>query len=129
MKKSIIVFLVCLSLLAGCRAKAEYHKISAADAYKIMSESKDFIILDARTEEEFHEQRIEGAILIPAREVNSRAGKELPDKNKMILVYCRSGGRSEIASRELVRLGYTKVFDFGGLLNWPYETVSGLQDE
>ena len=129
MTKPIIVFFVCLFLLTVCRAKAEYRRISAADAYEMMSKSKDFIILDARSQEEFNERRIEGATLIPDREVRNRAEKELPDKNKMIFVYCRSGGRSEIASRELVRLGYTKVYDFGGILNWPYETVSGRLDD
>ena len=124
MKKPMIVFLVCLSLLTACRAKAEYHIISAADAYKIMSESNDFILLDVRTEEEFNEQRIEGAVLIPHQEIKARAQKELPDKKRLILVYCRSGGRSILAAGELVSLGYTNVFDLGGIINWPYQTIS-----
>ena len=124
MTKPIIVFLVCLCLLTVCRAKAEYHKISAADAYKIMSESKDFVLLDVRTEEEFSERRIEGAVLIPHLEIKARAGKELPDKKKVIFVYCRSGGRSAFASGELVSLGYSNVYDIGGIIDWPYQTIS-----
>ena len=71
------------------------------------------------------EQRLEGAILIPDYEIRIRAEKELPDKNAIILIYCRSGRRSELAAVELVNLGYTNVYDFGGIIDWPYETVSG----
>ena len=124
MEKPIIAFLVCLCLLTACQAKAEYHKISADEAYKKMSESKDFILLDVRTEEEFSERHIEGAVLIPHLEIKARAEKELPDKKKVILVYCRSGGRSAYASGELVSLGYTKVYDIGGITDWPYQTIS-----
>ena len=105
--------------------KAKYHKISAAKAHKMMSESKDFILLDVRTDEEYREQRIEGAVLLPDFEITDRAEKELPDKNKLMFVYCRSGRRSESASKVLVSLGYTQVFDIGGILNWPYETIGG----
>ena len=89
----------------------------------IMDTEKDYVIIDARTEEEFAEGHIENAILIPEYEIANRAEKELPDKEQLILVYCRSGRRSKIASEELVKLGYTNVREFGGIIDWPYETV------
>ena len=88
-----------------------------------MGTEKDYIILDARTQEEFDEGHIDGAILIPEYEVANRAEKELPDKDQLILVYCRSGRRSKIASQALVDLGYTNVKEFGGIIDWPYEIV------
>ena len=100
-----------------------YEQISAEEAKALMDTEKDYIIIDARTEEEFAEGHIEGAILIPEYEIAQRAEKELPDKDALILVYCRSGRRSKIASEELVRLGYTNVKEFGGIIDWPYETV------
>ena len=84
---------------------------------------KQNTIIDARTEEEFREGHIENAILIPEYEIAQRAEAELPDKDALILVYCRSGRRSKIASEGLVKLGYTNVKEFGGIIDWPYETV------
>ena len=104
---------------------AEYRKISAAQAHAMMAESADYILLDVRTPDEFREKRIEGAVLIPHNEIAARAEKELPDKSAVILVYCRSGGRSQSAARELLRLGYVNVNDFGGITDWPYETTDG----
>lgn len=100
-----------------------YEQISAEEAKSLMDTEKAYIIIDARTQEEFAEGHIEGAILIPEYEIAQRAEKELPDKDALILVYCRSGRRSKIASEELVKLGYTNVKEFGGIIDWPYETV------
>ena len=128
MKKIVIYSLTCIGLLAGCSRmeaqQAVYRKLSAAEAYKMMSELKDYILLDVRTDAEYREKRISGAILIPDYEIKDRAGKELPGKNKVILVYCRSGRRSANAARNLVSLGYENVYDFGGIVDWPYDTVS-----
>ena len=88
-----------------------------------MDTEKDYIIIDARTDEEFAEGHIEDAILIPEYEIANRAEEELPDKEQLILVYCRSGRRSKIASEELVKLGYTNVKEFGGIIDWPYDIV------
>ena len=88
-----------------------------------MNTEKDYIILDARTQEEYDEGHIDGAILIPEYEVSARAEKELPDKDGLILVYCRSGRRSKIASQALVDLGYTNVKEFGGIIDWSYGIV------
>ena len=100
-----------------------YEQITAEQAKTIMDTEKDYVIIDARTEEEFAEGHIENAILIPEYEIAERAEKELPDKEQLILVYCRSGRRSKIASEELVKLGYTNVKEFGGIIDWPYEVV------
>jgi len=131
----LFALLSCIGLLMGCnrnvssaqdnkKAKAEYHKISAEKARTMMSELNDFILLDVRTGEEYTEKHIDGAVLIPDYEIEDRAGGELPDKNAVILVYCRSGRRSENAARKLVDRGYTNVYDFGGIIDWPYKTVS-----
>ena len=98
-----------------------YQQISAEEAKRIMDTETDFIIIDARTIEEFEEGHIKNAMLIPEYEIADRAEKELPDKGKLILVYCRSGRRSKIASEELVKLGYNNVKEFGGIIDWPYE--------
>ena len=102
---------------------AEYRKISAEDAFQMMNDTKEYVLLDVRTVEEFNEVHIEGAVLIPDSEIANRAVEELPDKSVLILVYCRSGRRSESAARELVEMDYTNVYDFGGILDWPFETT------
>ena len=107
----------------GGNTPITYEQITAQEAKEIMDTEQDYIIIDARTEEEFAEGHIENAILIPEYEIKGRAEKELPDKDALILVYCRSGRRSKIASEELVKLGYTNVKEFGGIIDWPYETV------
>ncbi len=101
-----------------------YEQISAEDAKKLMDTESDFIIIDARTAEEFAEGHIPDAVLIPEYEITDRAPAELPDKDRLILVYCRSGRRSKIASQALADLGYTNVKEFGGILDWPYDVVT-----
>ena len=103
----------------------KYKKISADEAKKMMGNGNTFILLDVRTKEEFLEERIEGAFLIPDDEIASRALKELPDKEIQILIYCRSGQRSEGAAKVLTQMGYTEVYDFGGIIDWPYDMVHG----
>ena len=138
-RKYLFVFaaiLLCADFLSGCeKAKdaagsgdaneAVYTKISAKQAKDMMDRGDPYILLDVRTEEEFREKRISGAILIPNTEIRNRAKAELPDKDSVIFVYCRSGGRSAGAAHELVAMGYTRVFDIGGIMNWPYDTVNG----
>ena len=101
-----------------------YEQISAEDAKKLMDTESDFIIVDARTTEEFAEGHIPDAVLIPEYEIADRAPSELPDKERLILVYCRSGRRSKIASQALADLGYTNVKEFGGIIDWPYDVVT-----
>ena len=100
---------------------AKYMKISAAEAKEMMS--GDYTLLDVRTVSEFNEGHISGAILIPDNEIAVRAKNELQDKNALILVYCQSGRRSALAANELVKQGYTNVYDFGGITSWPYDIV------
>lgn len=100
-----------------------YRQIGADEAKLIMDTKEDYVIIDARTQAEYDEGHIEGAIMIPEYEIATRAEKEIPQKDALILVYCRSGRRSKIASEELVKLGYTKVYEFGGIIDWPYEIV------
>lgn len=125
-----ILFLL-VSLLISCTLEtepevaedSEYIRIDADEA-KEMMENEDVIIVDVRTEEEFEEQHIEGAILIPDYEIEDLAEEKLPDKEATILVYCRTGRRSENASRALIEMGYTSVYDFGGIVDWDYDIIS-----
>ena len=128
MRKIIPVFLSLL-LLTGCVSPTEqepsYRQISMDEAIAMMEEENDYIILDVRTPEEFAEKHIPDAINIPNETIGTEEIPELPDKEQLILVYCRSGNRSKQASEKLVRLGYTNIVEFGGINDWPGETVSG----
>ena len=109
----------------GCSdgGSATYEQISGAEAKALMDSESGYIIIDARTQEEYDQGHIPGAILIPEYEIADRAEKELLDKDQLILVYCRSGRRSKIAAEELVKLRYTNVKEFGGIIDWEYEIV------
>jgi len=143
MKKRLIlalVLLVCFLCSCGIKSpansereesvsssepsKAVYQKISAEQAKSMIDEGKPYILLDVRTDEEFKEKRIDGAILIPDDEIKTRAETELSDKDALILIYCRSGRRSANAAKEMIGMGYTNVYDFGGIIDWPYDTIS-----
>ena len=127
MKKLFPILMVML-LLVGCSAPVEsgsYRQISTRDAIAMMEEETDYIILDVRTAEEFKEKRIPGAINVPNETIGTEEIPELPDKEQLILVYCRSGNRSKQASEKLAALGYTNIVEFGGINDWPGETVSG----
>ena len=103
--------------------KAMYEQITPEEAKKIMDSGEEHIILDTREQDEFDEGHIPGAILMPYTEIENKAEEMLPDKDKLILVYCRSGRRSKIAAESLAKLGYTNVKEFGGIIDWPYEIV------
>ena len=119
---SIILISCVLLALAACGADKGYTQITAEEAKAIMDSSDDVVILDVRTEEEFAEGHIPGAILIPDYEIEEQAETQLKDKEQVILVYCRSGNRSKAASAALAEMGYTNVQEFGGINDWPYET-------
>ena len=95
--------------------------ITAEEAKQIMDSEEGYVILDVRTQEEFAQGHIPGAILIPDTQIKAEAEKVLTDKNQLILVYCRSGRRSKLAAEALVELGYTNIKEFGGIIDWPYE--------
>ena len=126
--KKIIPFLMSLLLLTGCAAQSKestYRQITMEEAVTMMQEESDYIILDVRTSEEYSEKHIPGAINIPNETIGSEDIPELPDKDQLILVYCRSGDRSKQAAAKLVKLGYTNIVEFGGINDWTGETVSG----
>ena len=104
-------------------AVAEYSKISAAEA-KALMDAGNVIVLDVRSQEEFDAGHIAGAIRLASGEFPDKLASVLPDKDAVILVYCRSGHRSKIASNLLIEAGYTHVMDFGGIIDWPYEVVT-----
>ena len=125
MKKLLPIFITAL-LLVGCAAPTErevsYRQITMDEAVAMMEEEEGYIILDVRTAAEFDEKHIPGAINIPNETIGAEVIPELPDKDQLILVYCRSGNRSKQASEKLMKLGYTNVVEFGGIIDWPGET-------
>ena len=127
MKKLFLIILAVL-LMTGCAAPAmegSYRQINMDEATTMMEEESGYIILDVRTPEEFADKHIPGAINIPNETIGTAEIPELPDKDQLILVYCRSGNRSKQASEKLVALGYTNIVEFGGINDWPGEIVTG----
>ena len=121
---SIIAALVFLLAVSGCSVPEEgsdYMNISQKKAKEMMENLEEFVLLDARSEEEFLEGHIPGAMVIPHDEIEERAEAEIPEKDVPVFVYCRSGNRSKTASKALVDLGYSEVYEFGGIIDWPYE--------
>ena len=127
--KKFITLLLSVLFLAGCALPAgqevSYRQINMDEAITMMEEESGYIILDVRTPEEFAERHIPGAINIPNETISTEEIPELPDKDQLILVYCRSGNRSKQASEKLAALGYTNIVEFGGINDWPGKTVSG----
>ena len=129
MKVNLIALVVCAVLfLAGCNAaetpEASYRQISTQEAVTMMAEETDYIILDVRTQEEFASGHIPDAISIPNEAIGTTEIPELPNKDQLILVYCRSGNRSKQASEKLAALGYTNIVEFGGINSWSGEIVT-----
>ena len=120
-RRAFALLLVFVLLLTACAQAASYEQITQEEAKQIMDTTNGYILLDTRTQEEYDQSHIPGALLIPHTEIAERAEEELPDKDQVILVYCRSGNRSKQASEVLVELGYTNVKEFGGINTWPYE--------
>ena len=125
--KKLIFLLLAVMLLTACGQDKEndqgavYVNITAEEAKQIMDSEEGYIILDVRTQEEYDQGHIPGAILIPDTEIKARAEEVLTDKDQLILVYCRSGRRSKLAAEALVELGYTNIKEFGGIIDWSYE--------
>ena len=126
--RKLATFLMTSLLLSSC-AKSDtgkgYREISTDEAAIMMKEETNYIILDVRRADEFAEKHIPGAINVPNEEIGTAEIAELPAKSQLILVYCRSGRRSKEASEKLVKLGYTNIVEFGGILDWKGATVSG----
>ena len=125
--KKLILLLLAVMLLTACGQDKEndqgaaYLNITAEEAKQIMDSEEGYIILDVRTQEEYDEGHIPGAIVISHEEIKEKAEDVLTDKDQLILVYCRSGRCSKIAAEALVELGYTNIKEFGGIIDWPYE--------
>ena len=128
MKKLIPILLFAL-MLTGCAGAGNqansYRQISMGEAAIMMAEEQGYIILDVRTPEEFAEKHIPNAINVPNETIGTDEISQLPDKDQLIMVYCRSGRRSKEAAEKLVKLGYTNIVEFGGIIDWKGETVSG----
>lgn len=127
--KDVVPIVVCMVLLLnGCASSKDqtvgYRQIAMSEAVSVMESETGYIILDVRTREEFAQMHIPGAINVPNEEIGTAAIPELPDKEQLILVYCRSGNRSKQASEKLAALGYINIVEFGGINDWPGDTVS-----
>ena len=137
MSKKIILLALAIitvaTVFAGCTQKTNteqteatpanigtHYQIPQDEAKRIMDEESDYIIVDAREQSEYDEGHIKGAIVIPYTEIEEKAEEMLPDKEQLILVYCRSGRRSKIAAQSLANMGYKNVKEFGGIIDWQY---------
>lgn len=130
--KRFLLILSALFLLAGCVSEGgeadTYRQVTMDEAVSIMQEENDYVILDVRRPDEFAEKHIPGAVNIPNETIGTAEIPDLPDKDQLILVYCRSGNRSKQASEKLVALGYTNIVEFGGIIDWTGETATGTED-
>ena len=131
MKRILPLFFLLLLLLTGCggtasntSSESDYQQISQEEA-KEMMDTQDVIILDVREQDEYDSGHIPGAVLLPVGTIDEETAAEvIPEKDSTVLVYCRSGNRSKTASSALAELGYTNLYEFGGINTWPYETES-----
>ncbi len=124
--KTIIPIILAMVLLAGCSQEVNelsYKQISTEAAVQMMADETNYIILDVRTPEEYSEGHIESAINIPNETIGDEEVKELPNKDQLIMIYCRSGNRSKQAADKLVKLGYSNIVEFGGINAWTGELI------
>lgn len=143
MKRKFLAGLLigCVFLISACSAGPKaaensqesasedaYHKITAKEAKKMLDEG-GVTVVDVRTKEEYVVKHIPGAVLVPNESIGDEDPEKLPDKDAVLLVHCRTGVRSKQASDKLVKLGYKNIYDFGGIVDWEYETESGAADE
>lgn len=128
MKRVIPVLLAVLLCLAGCTAeeKMAYRQISQEEAKSMMTRDDGYIIVDVRRQDEYDSGHIPGAILIPNESIGTEQPEQLPDKNQIILVYCRSGRRSKEAAQKLADMGYTNIYEFGGIIDWTGEVTTDM---
>jgi phage shock protein E len=126
----IILMILVITTLSGCSTKnkstesSSYTKITGKEAKEMMDDDSTITVLDVRTVDEYNTGHIEGSINIPDNEITEKADEILSDKSATILVYCRSGRRSALAAANLVELGYSNIYDFGGIIDWEYDIVT-----
>ena len=127
--KILIATLSILLLLTGCGGEtvSAYRQVSPEEAAAMMGTETDCVILDVRTQAEYEQGHIPGAVCVPNEAIGTEEIPALPDKEQLILVYCRSGNRSKQAAQKLANLGYTNIVEFGGIRSWTGETVSGSE--
>lgn len=126
-----MLVLTMVLLICGCSGKIEteqeteknmYIQITASEAKKMMDEQEEIFILDVREQSEYNEGHVPGAVLLPVGTISEEtATAVIENKDTVVLVYCRSGNRSKTAAQALADLGYTQVYEFGGIRDWPYE--------
>ena len=131
-KMTLIILAAFLFLLAARTGKAdqggtkhEFTKISQEDAKAMMAKDDGHVVVDVRRQDEYEAGHIPGAILIPNESIGSDAPEALPDYNQIILIYCRSGNRSKQAAEKLAGMGYSNIYEFGGINTWTGEIVTG----
>ena len=130
MKRTVFcILLAALLALAAGMAEQSYRQVTQEEARRMMEEEADFILLDVRTGEEYDGGHIPGAINIANEDIGTEEIPELPDRDQLILVYCRSGRRSKEAAEKLAALGYTRVVEFGGIMTWPGEVVTTEEEK
>ena len=122
MKKLVLLLVLPMLLLCGCGAT--YTQISQEEAMQMMRDESGYLIVDVRRPDEFAESHIAGAVNVPNESIEDEMPAELPDKDQLLLIYCRSGNRSKEASQKLAEMGYTRVYEFGGINTWEGEIVS-----
>lgn len=123
MKRLAFILIAAVILLTGCSIggtgnSASYHQITQEEAKEMMTKNDGHVIVDVRRQDEYDEGHIPGAVLIPNESITDKQPEQLPDLNQVILIYCRSGRRSKEASQKLADLGYTNIYEFGGINTW-----------
>ncbi len=123
MKRLAFILIAAVILLTGCSIggtgnSASYHQITQEEAKEMMTKDDGHIIVDVRRQDEYDEGHIPGAVLIPNESITDKQPEQLPDLNQVILIYCRSGRRSKEASQKLADMGYTNIYEFGGINTW-----------
>lgn len=128
MKKTLlsILILLMIAVMTGCRNTITYKQISQEEAAEMMAKDDGHVIVDVRRMDEYIEGHIPGAICIPNENIDQEKPEKLPDTDQIILVYCRSGNRSKQAAEKLAAMGYRNVYEFGGIITWTGETVTGV---
>ena len=130
MKKILPILLILPLVLVGCttavpeKELSSYRQITTQEAVAMMAKETNYIILDVRTQAEYDAGHIPGAILIPNETIGTDEISQLPDKEQLIMIYCRSGNRPKQASEKLVKLGYTNIVEFGGINSWTGEITT-----